>query len=261
MDQDRSSVTMVIDSGLGPEATRDVLATSGAFIDHWKFSFGTSMIYPSEILRDKLDLVRSYGIVAYPGGTLYEACALDRQTPEYLDTIRQLGFNAVEISDGTIDVSSVERREAIGGALERGLLAVTEVGKKSPYRRLTPPQVARQAVDDFEAGAHHVVVEGRESGRGAGLYDEHGEIDLQAVDEVRTTLGDLVGRIIWEAPLRKQQAALIRRFGINVGLGNVAPGDAVALEALRARLRFETLEPIAMQARIRSRAISDYCHG
>ena len=244
---------MVIDTGLGPEATRDVLATSSSFIDHWKFSFGTSMIYPTNILRDKLDLVRSHGIIAYPGGTLFEACALDRQTPEFLDTIKRLGFDAVEISDGTIEVSRAERRKAIAGVLERGLIAITEVGKKSPDRRLTPHEVAERALDDLEAGAHHVVFEGRESGRGAGLYDAHGEMDPCAVDEVRATLGDLVDRIIWEAPLTKQQVLLIRKFGVNVGLGNVRPGDAVALEALRARLRFETLEPFATRARTRSR--------
>jgi len=254
-------VTMVIDTGLGPETTRDILATSNAFIDHWKFSFGTSMIYPTEVLRNKLDLLRSHGITVYPGGTLYEACALDRQTPQFLDTIKHLGFNAVEISDGTIDLTRADRRAAITGVLERGLIAITEVGKKSPYRRLAPSDVSDQALEDFEAGAHHVVVEGRESGIGVGLYDEHGEIDLRAVDEVRTALGDLVDRVIWEAPLKKQQASLIRQFGVNVGLGNVSPRDAVALEALRARLRFETLEPIVARARIRSRALRDYCHG
>lgn len=253
LNKSRARVTMVIDRGLGLRATKDILSTSSSFIDHWKFSFGTSMVYPARVLRDKLALVRAREIVAYPGGTLFEACALDQQTHEYLDTITNLGFNAVEISDGTIDVTSAARREAIAAAIDRGLIAVTEVGKKNPYRRLTPPEVAERVLEDFEAGAHHVVMEGRESGKGVGLYDEHGEIDLRAVDEVRRVVGDLTDRIIWEAPLAKQQASLIRKFGVNVGLGNVPPGDVVALEALRARLRFETLEPIAAQARIRPR--------
>ena len=94
-----------------------------------------------------------------------------------------------------------------------------------------------------------------------GLYDEHGEIDLRAVGEIRTALGDMVDRIIWEAPLKKQQVSLIRQFGVNVGLGNVAPSDAVALEALRAGLRFETLEPIAAAARQQSRRVWDYSRG
>ncbi len=245
--RDRSGVTMVIDTGLGPETTRDILATSSPYIDHWKFSFGTSMIYPARTLREKLDLVLSHGMIAYPGGTLFEACAFEAQTTEFLDTIKNLGFNAVEISDGTIDLSPTHRREAITEALDRGLIPVTEVGKKNPYLRLTPPEVAEQALGDFEAGAHHVIVEGRESGRGVGLYDEHGEMDFRAVDKIRTALGDLAGRVIWEAPMKKQQVSLIRQFGPGVGIGNVQPGKVLALETLRAGLRYETLEPMTVR--------------
>lgn len=240
---------MVIDTGIGPGTTKDILATSSTFIDHWKLSFGTSMVYPVKALREKLDLVLSHGMVVYPGGTLFEACAFQNQTLEYLDTVKKLGFNAVEISDGTIDLSPGDRLEAIKGALDRGLITVTEVGKKNPYLRLTPPEVAEQAFSDFEAGAHHVIVEGRESGRGVGLYDEHGEMDFRAVEEIRAALGDLAGRIIWEAPMKKQQVSLIRQLGAGVGIGNVQPGSVLALEALRAGLRYETLEPMTVQGR------------
>ena len=137
---------MVIDKGFGPAATRDILVTSSAFIHHWKLSFGTPMVYPTDVLLNKLDLLRSQGIIVYPGGTLYEACALDRQTPELLDTIKDLGFSAVEISDGTIDISCAERQKAIAGVLDRRLIAITEVGKKSPYQRITPSEVAERAL-------------------------------------------------------------------------------------------------------------------
>lgn len=48
-------------------------------------------------------------------------------------------------------------------------------------------------------------------------------------------------RIIWEAPLKKQQQALIERFGPNVNLGNIPPREVLALEALRVGLRSDTL--------------------
>ena len=54
-----------------------------------------------------------------------------------------------------------------------------------------------------------------------------------------------MNRLIWEAPLKSQQAALIARFGLNVGLGNIDPRQMLALEALRVGLRFESLKPIA----------------
>jgi phosphosulfolactate synthase len=47
--------------------------------------------------------------------------------------------------------------------------------------------------------------------------------------------------LIWEAPLAAQQRHFILRFGPNVSLGNVAPEDVLALEALRCGLRGDTL--------------------
>jgi phosphosulfolactate synthase len=58
-------------------------------------------------------------------------------------------------------------------------------------------------------------------------------------------MGTLVDRLIWEAPLKNQQTYLIQRFGPNVNLGNIPTGEVLALEALRAGLRFETFSRIA----------------
>lgn len=57
-------------------------------------------------------------------------------------------------------------------------------------------------------------------------------------------MGKSTDRLIWEAPQKDQQAALVRRFGANVSLGNVAAREALALEALRSGLRYETLSQI-----------------
>jgi phosphosulfolactate synthase len=55
--------------------------------------------------------------------------------------------------------------------------------------------------------------------------------------------------LIWEAPRKDQQAALVQWFGANVSLGNVAASEALALEALRSGLRYETLSLIAERER------------
>jgi phosphosulfolactate synthase len=60
-------------------------------------------------------------------------------------------------------------------------------------------------------------------------------------------MGDKLDRLIWEALLKPQQAALVRRFGNDVSLGNIEWCGVLALEALRAGLRFETLQPIVTQ--------------
>ena len=64
------------------------------------------------------------------------------------------------------------------------------------------------------------------------------------LDTMAEAMGDKIDRLIWEAPLKSQQAALVGRFGNDVSLGNIEWDGVLALEALRAGLRFETLQPI-----------------
>jgi phosphosulfolactate synthase len=93
------------------------------------------------------------------------------------------------------------------------------------------------------------VVEGRECGQGIGIYDRDGEILNRILDEIVMRAGNAARHLIWEAPLRHQQAYLICRFGANVSLGNIQPQDCLALESLRCGLRFETFSVVAAQSR------------
>jgi phosphosulfolactate synthase len=244
-----TGVTMVIDSGLGASALRDILALAGEHIDHWKFGFGTSALMPFAVLEEKLALLHEHEILTYPGGTLLEAATVQMHCRVFMKRARELGFGAVEISEGTIDLPGERRRRIIDCAREAGLIAITEVGHKDPTRQPTAADLAKQALKDLAWGASWVVVEGRECGLGIGIYDRDGEILNRILDEIVTRAGDAGCHLIWEAPLRNQQAYLICRFGANVSLGNIQPQDCLALEALRCGLRFETFSAVAAQSR------------
>lgn len=241
----QNGLTMIIDTGLGPRATEDVLEVAGDFIDLWKFSFGTSVFLKPDMLRQKIALINRHRIMTCPGGTLFEAAILQHHCRDFMDCAAETGFTAVEVSDGTIDLPPARRQRVIACAREVGLVVVSEVGKKDPGAQPPLAELARQALSDLDDGAQWVIVEGRESGRGVGVYDDQGHVAGGAFEVFESVMGPRVQRLIWEAPLKSQQAALVERFGVNVGLGNVAPHDVLALEALRAGLRFETLKPIA----------------
>jgi phosphosulfolactate synthase len=238
-------ITMIIDTGLGQLATDDFLEIAAPHVDHWKFAFGTSALMPVHLLRRKLERLAAHGLLTYPGGTLLEAAVVQQHCRVYMRRARELGFQAVEISDGTIDLSADRRRRVIDCARDAGLVAITEVGKKDPTRQPEASELAEQALKDLEWGAAWVIVEARESGRGIGIYDEAGALKRNFLEEIAALLGDRIDRLIWEAPQKDQQAALVRRFGANVSLGNVMPREALALEALRSGLRYETLAQIA----------------
>ena len=244
-----AGMTMIIDTGLGVAATADILEVAGDYIDLWKLSFGTSVFVRPAVLERKLELINARKILTCPGGTLFEAAILQQHCRVYTTRAVEVGFSAIEISDGTIELPAFRRRRVIDCALDAGLVAITEVGKKDPLAQPPLAKLAEQALRDLEWGARWVIVEGRESGTCVGVYDEHGAVDAAGLDTFARVLGDKIDQLIWEAPLKHQQTALIERFGINVGLGNVAPERVLALEALRLGLRFETLKPIADELR------------
>lgn len=252
-----TGLTMIIDTGLGVAATADLLEVAGDYIDLWKLSFGTSVFVRPAVLERKLELINSHKILTCPGGTLFEATILQHSCHAYATRAAEVGFSAVEISDGTIELSAFRRKRAIDCALAAGLVVITEVGKKDPGAQPPMGKLAHQALRDLEWGASWVIVEGRESGTCVGVFDEQGNVAVGDIETFAHILGDQVDRLIWEAPLKQQQTALIERFGVNVGLGNIAPDRVLALEALRLGLRFETLKPIADELRRTGRYAPD----
>ena len=55
--------------------------------------------------------------------------------PEYLKRCKELGFNAIEISDGTIEFDLETRKGCVKRAVDMGFKVLTEVGKKDPNER------------------------------------------------------------------------------------------------------------------------------
>ncbi len=242
-------LTMVIDTGLGISQLRDKMELAGHCIDHWKFAFGTSVFYSKQILQRKLALLAEQQILTMPGGTLLEVALIERHCRDYMTHAKALGFTAVEISDGTIPMPAQRRKNIIQCALDADLKPVTEVGKKDPRRQPSAEQAAEQALLDLENGAQQVVMEGRESGRAVGIYGEHGEILDESLSTIIDIMGQAADKVIWEAPMKDQQAHLITRLGGNVGLGNIHPDQVLAVESLRCRLRFDTLHGVSEQMR------------
>jgi phosphosulfolactate synthase len=238
-------LTMVIDKGHGPAATADLIEICGDLIDHWKCTFGTSAFVPADVLRRKLLMLTSRGIMTYPGGTLLEVAIVRGSCQSFMQRAHDLGFSAVEISDGTIPLPLQRRRNVIRCALDHGLTPITEVGKKDPALQPTTEEMAEQALQDLAWGAAWVTIEARESGKVIGIYDSHGAVHTEEVALIRERMGAQVERLIWEAPLKNQQTYLIEQFGPNVSLGNIPTGEVLALESLRTGLRFETFARIA----------------
>ncbi|MDO7786222.1 phosphosulfolactate synthase [Desulforamulus aquiferis] len=236
-------LTMVIDKGLGLGETRDLLNLAGDYIDFFKLGFGTSALYYNHVLEEKINLVTSHGVEIYPGGTFLEVAILQDKLREYLAMARDFGFTAIEVSDGTMDLNPKIRAEAVTRAVEMGFTVLTEVGKKDPHDDFEIKDIVKLVSDDLSNGASYVIVEGRESGKGVGLYDNQGNIILSDLEELVHSVTD-PSKLIWEAPIKDQQQELIIRFGPDVSIVNINPHEVLALEALRVGLRADTLKSV-----------------
>lgn len=233
-------LTMVIDKGLGLSALKDLLEVAGNYLDFLKLGFGTSVLCQESLIKEKIELCRTYQTKIYPGGTLMEIALMQGRFDAYLEQAQKLGFEAIEVSDGTILLDAKIRGHCIKQAVSAGFTVLTELGKKNPVEFLSPKLFWAQAREDLANGAWKVIIEARESGIGIGIYDQKGQIRAEKLEGILEGIED-TNKIIWEAPLKNQQLALIQKFGASVNLGNIQPGDLLALEALRTGLRSDTL--------------------
>ena len=244
-------VTMVIDKGLGLAATADLLDLGGPYLDLLKLAFGTTAFYSERILRRKIELAQTHGVLVYPGGTFLEVAVVQGKGREFIERAVDLGFEGLEISDGTIQMSTHTRHLLMEIAAKHGLRVLTEVGKKHPADRVPRSNIREQIAADLRHGAWKVIVEGRESGKGVVIYRADGSIDEEEMEDIAAAVDDQ-NHLIWEAPLKSQQQDLILRFGTNVNLGNVQAEDVLSLEALRVGLRGDTLRAAILASAIPS---------
>ncbi len=237
----QEGITMIIDKGLGLGATQDLLDSAADVIDFIKLTFGTSAFLDIDYLAEKVEMVKDYDVYICPGGTFLEVSVWQGAYKKYLKRCKELGFNALEVSDGTIEIDMKTRGDCIKRAVDVGFMVVSEVGKKDPNEKVATAKMHEEIAADLKNGAFKVIVEAREAGKGVGIYDKEGKPKSDEIDALIKGVDD-IAKLEWEAPIKDQQQFLILRFGPNVSLGNVPPEDILALEALRNGLRGDTLK-------------------
>lgn len=233
-------ITHVIDRGMSLADVDGLLEVAGDAVDVVKLGWGTALV--SANLRPKLERFASRGIPVVLGGTLTELAIRQGRVEGLVAWLRELGLRHVEVSDGTIALDAQVKRELIE-RLAREFTVLAEVGSKDADFIMAPYVWVEQIESDLEAGAWKVIAEARESGT-AGIYRATGEVRTGLIDEIVHAIDP--ARLIFEAPLREQQVWLLKRFGTECNLGNIAPADVLSLETLRLGLRSDTVERFAL---------------
>ena len=227
-------MTLVIDKGLSLSESENLLSAAEPYIDFIKLGFGTALFTLK--LTEKLSVYRNGRIPVFFGGTLLEAFVIRNQFDDYLRLLEENKIEYAEVSDGSFRMPLEEKCEYIR-KLAKHVTVLSEVGSKSEDVVLTASQWVEAIEAELEAGAISVITEGRESGT-VGIYERNGTVKDDLVLKIVERVP--IEKIIWEAPKKSQQAWFIKSFGCNINLGNIAPHDTIALEALRSGLRGDT---------------------
>ena len=229
-----NGLTMIMDKGLGLDEVRNFLSTSLPYVDIVKLGFGTS--YVTSNLKEKLAIYKEHNVPVYFGGTLFEAFIIRDQFQDYIDAMEEYGIEHVEVSDGSMDIDHKEKCKYIS-ELAKHATVLSEVGSNDAAHIIPPYKWIELMRAELEAGSSYVIAEAREAGN-VGIYRGSGEVREGLVQEILTQIPS--EKIIWEAPQKAQQLYFLELLGANVNLGNIAPHEVIALEAMRIGLRGDT---------------------
>ncbi len=227
-------LTMVMDKGLSIREAEDFMSVGSEYTDFVKLGFGTSLITPG--FETKVGIYKQGGCIPYFGGTLFEAFIIRNMFDEYVKLLDKFQIEMVEVSDGSYEIDHGLKLEYIRKLALRGTV-ISEVGSKKKDVIYTPNEWVEMMKSELEAGSVKVIAEARESGT-VGIFNDDGSVNRPVINAISHHVK--LENVIWEAPLKSQQAWFIKHFGANVNMGNIAPNEIIPLESLRCGLRGDT---------------------
>jgi phosphosulfolactate synthase len=226
--------TMVMDKGLSISEAEAMVESSGEYIDFVKFGFGTALI--TNKLEEKIKIFKQAGIRPYFGGTLFEIFIIRGMFDDFCKMIDKYKMDLAEVSDGSMELNHDVKCEYIA-KLSKQVTVISEVGSKQADVHIPDDEWVKMMKTELEAGSWKVIAEARESGN-IGIYNSNQSANTKLIDDIVKQIK--IDDVLWEAPIKSQQAWFINLLGANVNLGNIAPNEVISLETLRRGLRGDT---------------------
>ena len=224
--------TCPFDPGYDPATLEGHIEQSGHLMATLKISMACWMVADEAATRRKIQAARRVGIPAVAGGGPFETAVAQRALPSYLDLCADVGLTRIECGEGFTELS-LTPEDIVRQAGERGLEVEFELGEKHGGR-FTDEQTDELIATGrhwLQAGAVRLVVEARESAEDVGLFSTPGEFDGRQADRFAEAFG--LELLLFEAPNKASQFALIDHFGPEVQLGNVRLEEVLRVEIYR----------------------------
>jgi phosphosulfolactate synthase len=224
--------TSPFDPGYDPATLESHLEQSSHLISILKISMACWIIAKEAATRRKIAAAKKFGVATVTGGGPFEVAVAQGQLPAYLDLCADIGVTRIECGEGFTDMP-LKASDVIKMAHDRGLDVQFEMGKKhtGAFTEDVVGELIEQGRRWLDAGALQLVVEARESARGVGLFDDQGQFNAAYADCFANAFG--FSTVIFEAPNKPSQFALLDHFGREVHLCNVRLEELLRVEIYR----------------------------
>ena len=214
-----------------------------------KVSMACWMIANEEVTRQKIAVAKKYHVPTTTGGGPFEVAYVQGKLQQYLDLVADFGFTRIECGEGFTDIS-LDAKEIVKMANDRGLEVQFELGKKhtGAFTEDVVEALISQGKRWLDAGAVQLVVEARESAKGVGLFDDEGNLNVGFADRFADAFGHRV--VMFEAPNKPSQFALLDHFGHEVHLCNVRLEELLRVEIYRRGLHSDAFSKENLRPRL-----------
>ena len=208
------------------------LEQSGHLMTRLKISMACWLVAAESVTRAKVRAATDRGVATVSGGGPFEVAAAQGRLPEFLDLCAEIGFTRVEAGEGFAG-AAVQPPQVLALASARGLQVQYELGAKhdGPFDTASLDALIRTGNAWLDAGAEELVVEAREHAVGVGLFDADGQCQFDLADRLVAAFD--LSRLVFEAPDKPSQFALLDHFGPAVQLSNVRLEEILRVEIYR----------------------------
>jgi phosphosulfolactate synthase len=244
--------TSPFDPGYDVVTLESHLAQSSHLMSILKISMACWMVAKESAVRRKIRAARRHGVPTVTGGGPFEIAVAQGELLAYLDLCADIGVTRIECGEGFTDMP-LPAAQVVKLAGERELDVQFELGKKhdGPFTGRVVDHLIARGFEWLDAGARQLVIEARESASGVGLFDGAGNFNAALADRFVEEFG--LETVMFEAPNKPSQFALLDHFGRDVHLCNIRLEEILRVEIYRrglhsdafgkARLRPSRLEP------------------
>ncbi len=230
--EDRRPATSPFDPGYDFGTLEGHLEQSSHLMSTLKISMACWLIATETVTRRKVAAARRANVPTVTGGGPFEVAAAQGALPAYLDLCADVGVTRVECGEGFTDLQ-LTPRQVVSMAAARNLQTQFELGKK--HAGAFTDDVVDAVIDQgkawLDAGTVQLIVEARESARSVGLFDAFGQLNVRYAERFVEAFGH--GVVVFEAPDKPSQFALLDHFGPEVHLSNVRLEELLRVEIYR----------------------------